>query len=288
MASDFMMQWLGMSRLDGAARQAEDVSAGPTELVPDWKVSLAAFLEDAVFTQGRVENLFTSSKLYVTPALATLYGLPAPTGGLAAVDRPDERFGLLTQPALMALLAHADQSAPVLRGAFVRERVMCVEVEPPPPDVNANPPAVDPTATTRERFRQHTADPGCAGCHLLIDGIGWGFEKFDQFGRYRELENGLAIDTTGDVVDTGDPELDGPLGGVSDLAARIATSGRVRDCLATQWYRYAMGRVEDEADACSVADVQKRFAESNGSFRELLAAIALSEAFRYRPALEAP
>lgn len=287
MASDFMMQWLGMSRLDGAARQAADVNLGPIELVPDWKASLAAFLEDAVFTAGRIENLFTSPKLFVTPKLATLYGLPVPTSDLAAVDR-EERFGLLTQPALMALLAHADQSAPVLRGAFVRERVMCVEVEPPPPDVNVTAPAVDPTATTRERFRQHTADPGCAGCHILIDGIGWGFEKFDQFGRYRELENGLAIDTTGDVVDTGDPELDGPLSGVSELAARLASSSRVRDCLATQWYRYAMGRVEDEADACSVADVQKRFADSNGSFRELLVAIALSEAFRYRPALEAP
>jgi hypothetical protein len=285
MASDFMLQWLGVGRLDGAAREAADVAHGPIELVPDWKASLGAFLEDAVFTQGTVPALFTSPTIYVTPKLAALYGVEAPASGVLAVSRPGERHGLLTQPALMALLAHADQSAPVLRGAFVRERVMCVEVEPPPPEVNPTPPDVDPNATTRERFRQHTEDPGCAGCHVLIDGIGWGFEQFDQFGRFRAKENGLDIDTTGQIVETGDPELDGPLTGAADLAARLAQSSRVRDCVATQWYRYAMGRMEEPADLCSLDAAKARFRQSGGSFRELLLGIVLSDAFRYRPAM---
>jgi hypothetical protein len=285
MASDFMQQWLGIGRLDGAAREAADVNHGPIELVPDWKASLGAFLEDAVFTQGTVSALFTSPAMYVTPKLAPLYGVAAPESGVVAVDRTGERFGLLTQPALMALLAHADQSAPVLRGAFVRERIMCVEVEPPPPEVNPTPPDVDPTATTRERFRQHTENPKCAGCHELIDGIGWGFEQFDQFGRFRATEYGLAIDTTGQIVDTGDPELDGPITGAEQLAKRIAASSRVRDCVATQWYRYAMGRMEEPADLCSLKDAKERFAASGGNFRELLVGIVLSDAFRYRPAM---
>jgi hypothetical protein len=285
MASDFMLQWLGIGRLDGAAREAADVSHGPIELVPDWKASISAFLEDAVFTQGTVSALFTSPTVYVTPKLAALYGVAAPASGVGAVERSGERFGLITQPALMALLAHADQSAPVLRGAFVRERLMCVEVEPPPPEVNPTPPDVDPTATTRERVRQHTQDPKCAGCHSLIDGIGWGFEQFDQFGRFRATENGLAIDTTGEVVETGDPELDGPLTGAEQLAKRLAASSRVRDCVATQWYRYAMGRMEEPADVCSLKDAKERFATSGGNFRELLLGIVLSDAFRYRPAM---
>jgi hypothetical protein len=172
-----------------------------------------------------------------------------------------------------------------LRGAFVREHIMCVEVQPPPPDVNPTPPDVDPTATTRERFKQHTADPYCNGCHVLIDGIGWSFEQFDQFGRFRETENGLAIDTSGQIVETGDPELDGPLTGAEDLATRLASSSRVRDCVATQWYRYAMGRVEDAADTCSLNQAKARFQASGGSFRELLLGIVLSDAFRYRPAM---
>jgi hypothetical protein len=287
MAGDFVGQWLGLSRLNGAARIAPDVSFGPTDLVDDWQASFAAFVGDAIWTQGTMQALFTSPKVFVTPALASLYGLAQPSEGVTATEIPGERVGLLTQPALMALLAHSDQSAPVLRGAFVRERIMCLEVDPPPPDVNVIPPDVDPNATTRERFAQHTANPSCGGCHALIDGIGFAFEAYDQLGRYRSLENGLAVDTSGDVLETGETNLDGAIAGAADLAARVAASPRVRDCLATQWYRYAMGRVEDSADLCSLEDAKQRFAASNGSFRELLLGIVLSDAFRYRPAVEA-
>jgi hypothetical protein len=204
------------------------------------------------------------------------------------VERPDERSGLLTQPALLALLAHSDQSAPVLRGVFVRERLMCIEIVPPPPGVNAVPPPVDPGATTRERFAQHTADPVCAQCHKLIDGLGFGLERYDQFGRYRAEEHGLPVDESGEVVGTDDAELDGPYVGARELSLRLAASERVRDCLADNFYRFAMGRVETDADLCSMDQVKTRFAESGGSFTELFVAVTLSDAFRYRAALEAP
>ena len=288
MAGDFVGQWLGLSRLNGAARVATDVPLGPTDLVDDWQQSFAAFVGDAIWTQGTMQALFTSSKVFVTPSLASIYGIAPPTGGgLATADVPGERFGLLTQPALMALLAHSDQSAPVLRGVFVRERILCLKVDPPPPEVNAMPPDVDPTATTRERFAQHTADPSCGGCHKLIDGVGFSFEGYDQFGRYRAQENGLPIDTSGEVLESGEDALDGALTGAADLAARVAASPRARDCMATQWYRYAMGRVESDADECSLAEAKERFRTSNGNFRQLLLGIVLSDAFRYRPALEA-
>jgi len=147
---------------------------------------------------------------------------------------------------------------------------------------------VDQTATTRERFAQHIADPSCAGCHIQLDGIGFGFERYDQLGRYRETENNLPVDDSGEVVDTGDPTLDGPFHGALELSQRLANDPTVRDCIATQWYRYAMGRVEDASDTCSLQQVKTRFASGNGAFRELLVGIVLSDAFRYRPALENP
>lgn len=288
MAQDFVRQWLGLDRLDGAARQAPDESYGATELVPDWKASLGAFLGDAIWSDGTVDALMTSPKLFLTDKLATLYGEAAPASPMAPVSEPTERAGLLTQPALMALLAHSDQSAPVLRGVFVREKLFCLDVEPPPPNVVAVPPEVDQTATTRERFAQHTADSSCRGCHDMLDGIGFGFERYDQLGRYRETENGLPVDDSGTVVASLDPALDGDFQGALELANRMANDDTVRNCIATQWYRYAMGRVEDSTDQCSLADVKSRFAASNGQFRELLVAITLSDAFRYRPALENP
>jgi hypothetical protein len=176
----------------------------------------------------------------------------------------------------------------VLRGVFVREKLLCLEVEQPPPDVVAVAPEVDQTATTRERFAQHTADPKCRGCHVVIDGLGFGFERYDQLGRYRETENMLPVDDSGEVVSSLDPTLDGPFNGAIELSQRLAQNARVRDCVATQWYRYAMGRVEDESDACSLNQVKERFSTGNGAFRELLIGIVLSDAFRYRPAMEAP
>jgi hypothetical protein len=286
MARDFVGQWLGLQRLDGAARQATDVTYGATELVPDWKDTLGKFLDDAMWNDGTVQALMTSPKLFLTPKLASLYGQPVPTDPNVPVTAGAERSGLLTQPAILALLAHADQSAPVLRGVFVREKIMCLTVDPPPPNVVVVPPQVDQTGTTRERFAQHTEQDACRGCHASLDGIGFGFERYDQLGRYRELENGKPVDDSGEVLDTGDPLLDGTFHGAVELAGRLANDDGVRDCIATQWYRYAMGRVEDSSDVCSLQQVKKRFASGNGAFRDLLVGIVLSDAFRYRPAME--
>ena len=281
---DFHEQWLELPRLVGAAREAADVSVDPTLLVSGWQGSLQQFLNSVFWNDGSMQSLFQSPAVFVNADLAPLYGVEPPLEGFVQSDATGPRAGLLTQPALMALLAHSDQSAPVLRGAFVRDRIMCLPVPPPPPDVNAVPPDPDPSATTRERFRQHTEADKCRACHSLIDGIGFGFERYDQFGRYRAQENGFDVDESGQVVGTGDPELDGPYASAGELAERLAHSTRVRDCMATQWFRYAMGRLEDGNDRCSLDQVKVRFAESGGNLQELLIAITQTDAFLYRPA----
>jgi hypothetical protein len=286
MAQDFVDQWLGLARLDGAAREAADVPYTATELTPDFQESLKAFTENVIFQDGgNVEALFTSPKMFLTEKLASINGVDS-TGIMTEVDAPNERSGLLTQPAIMALFAHADQSAPVLRGSFVRERILCLAVQPPPPTVNNTPPVVDPNSTTRERFAQHTANENCAGCHVAIDNTGFGFERYDQFGRYRAQENGLDVDESGEMIDSCEAGLEGAFAGAAELSQRIAQSSLARNCLATQWYRYAMGRIEGPDDTCSLDGVKDRFTTANGEFKELLVAIALSESFRYRPAQE--
>ena len=286
-AVEFNEQWLGLSRLTGAAREASDVTVPSTDLVASYRESFRRFVDDTFWSDGKLSSLFTSPRVYVDATLAPLYGVQAPPPGeFAIVEAPDQRAGLLTQPALMALLAHSDQSAPVLRGVFVREQILCLDVAPPPPEVHNVPPPVAPNATTRERFAQHTADPGCAFCHKLIDGIGFGYERYDQFGRYRAEENGFPVDQSGEVVGTS-AALDGKFDGAVALSKRLASSQLVRDCFATNFYRYAMGRLEGAADECSLDQVKTRFNVSGGDLRELLVAITLSDAFRYRPAIAA-
>lgn len=284
----FHHQWLGLDTLPQASRELSGTGSGTQQLGSDWLASFDRFIDHVYWDTGNLATLFASKRVYLSPRLAPLYGvLPHPAGEMTAAELAD-RSGLLTQPAILAQLAHGDQSAPVLRGVFVRERLLCLPVPPPPPTVNVVPPDPNPNATTRERFRVHTEQPACSGCHLLFDGIGFGFEGYDQIGRYRTTENGLPIDTKGEVLGTGDPTLDGSFDGMVELSARLAGSSRVRDCVATNWYRYAFGRIEGEADGCSLDAVKKQFAGSSGNLHELLVAITQSVAFRYREALVEP
>ncbi len=285
MVRDFNEQWLQLDSLSGLARNAPDASTNVKGIGDDYRESLQQFLDHAFWDQGDLKSLFLSPVTYVNGRLAGVLGVPAPDSGYAPVNAAPGQVGLLTQPALMAMLAHSDQSGPVQRGVWVRERLLCLDVPPPPPNLNPVAPDPDPTLTTRARFAVHTSSPACSGCHLLIDGVGFGFENYDQLGRYRTVENGLDVDASGDVLGSGEAAVDGPFTGAAELSQRLAASDRVQRCLATNWYRYAMGRVETDADGCSLEDVQKKFAATGGQFKELLVALTLTDAFRYRPAV---
>ena len=137
------------------------------------------------------------------------------------------------------------------------------------------------------QLREHV--DACSGCHKLIDGVGFGFERYDQLGRYRAVENDLPVDESGDIVASNEDTLDGPFSGAAELAARIAKSPRARDCLATNWYTYTFGRREQPEDACSLAQLKARFRVSGGDLKELMVGLTQTDSFLYRPAMtEAP
>lgn len=280
--ADFHEQWLGMDKFAGLARVVPgDESGDDGRFNASWQSSLEQFVQHVFWESGGdVAALLGSSSVFVDETLAPLYGVEP------GVFEDPSRAGILTQPALMSMLAHSEQSAPVQRGKFVREQLLCQQLPPPPPDVDTTPPDPDPSATTRERFRQHSADARCSSCHRLLDNVGFGLEAFDHLGRFRAEENGLPIDATGNLLDAGDPAIEGAFDGALDLAARLAQSPQVEACLATQWFRYSMGRAEQDADVCSLEQVKAEFASSGGNFRELLVALATSDAFRFRPMAE--
>jgi hypothetical protein len=286
MVADFFRQWLDLGRLAVAARDPGSDAIDPATVSLDLRGSLARYVDSVFWDQGgTLADLLVSPTVWVNKRLADAFGLSHSASDEAtfiAVEQPDTRAGLLTQPGLMALLAHADQSSPVQRGVFVREHILCERIPDPPPTVDNSPPDPDPGATTRERFKVHTEEPVCQSCHRLIDPIGFGFEEYDHLGRYRETENGSPIDVSGEVIESADPALDGPFEGARELAERLAASPRVKSCLVTHFYRFAMGRLEEEADRCSLEQVTETFTASEGDLRELLVALTLTDAFRYR------
>lgn len=295
---EFHRRWLGLDRFTGLVRQD-----GPEGVGVSLEESLLRFLDDIFWNQandatsGTLGALFRSPRLHVDGAIAPLYGVRL-DGDTAwhAVDAPSERHGLLTQPGLLSLLAHTEQSSPITRGVFVWEKLLCSPVPAPPPDVNNTPPDPDPGLTTRERFKVHTADPSCASCHRLIDPVGFGFENYDQLGRYRSEENGLPVDASGAVHDSPDPELEGDFVGLFELSEKLAESRLVLDCLTRTWMTFALGRGLEfrvpqanslpTADACSLDDSVTASLDQEGNLREVLLGIVRTPAFRQRAARE--
>jgi hypothetical protein len=250
-----------------------------------WRSETEAFIDHAVFEEdANVDMLFTAPYTMMNEELADFYGIEGPTGvGFTRVDLdPSKYAGFMTQPGLMALLAKPDRSSPIHRGKFVRETILC-QIPPPPPDNVPEPPSVDETQTTREQFAEHSENPSCAGCHALMDPIGFGFEHFDGLGRYRDNEWGLEIDAAGELLGT---DVDGSFNGAIELAQLLASSDQVKACVASQWFRFGYGRFETEEDECSVDEIHTAFAASNYDIKELIVALTLTDAFRYRHAVQ--
>lgn len=278
----FFRQWL---HLDGLEHMDKDASLGVQSTAgAAWRRSLELFVEDVAWTgEGTLDALLSSDQVYVDASLATLYGATPPAAGFEKRTLPDgKRKGLLTQPGLMAQLSGRVDSSPIRRGIFVREKLLCHQLAAPPADVPIKPPDPNPNATTRDRFFEHTNNAQCAGCHRLIDPVGFGFEHFDGAGRYRATENGLPVNAKGELFGTKDEGLLGPFEGVVELSDKLAKSPQVKGCVATQWFRFAMGRLEVPGDGCSLQQAQAAFEQSKGSFKELLVALTKTEAFRAR------
>jgi len=285
---NFHRQWLGLSKitsvLTGIGKDADAFPDYDPAILPHLQSQTERFFEFAIFdVDASVETLFTAPFTLVNAPLAEFYGVSAPTATEEQYVRveldPAQHSGFLTQAGLLALYAKPDRSSPVLRGKYVRERLLC-QVPPPPPDVVPEAPAVDITKTTREQLEQHEVDPLCSGCHKLLDPLGLGFEHFDAMGRWRDDEHGLAIDASGEVIGTLD--IDGPFDGAAALGAMLASSETVHDCITRQWFRFAHGRAETEADAESLTRIGEAFAESDYHIQALLVALTQTDAFRYR------
>lgn len=284
-ARNFHRQWLGFDEIEHIASAGKDPAVYPDydeHLLPLLQEEAEAFVEHVIFDgEGTMEALFTAPYSMMNAELAAFYGVSGPSGDdFARVELDESRYaGFMTQAGLLAHHAKPDGSSPIHRGLFVRERLLC-QIPPPPPDVVPEAPLVDDTLTTRQQYAQHKEDPLCAGCHVLIDEIGFGFEQFDGLGRFRETQNGQPIDATGTFASTVD--IDGPFEGAVEMAHTMANSVQVRDCVVKQWFRFGHGRAETDADACTLDTLALDFEASGRDIKSLLVALTQTDAFRYR------
>jgi hypothetical protein len=285
----FFNQWAGTTRLDIVTKASAAFPGFTPAVKTAMQKELPAFVEHVIWSGDHLlSTLFTSQSTFVTADLAAVYGVSAPAGSdvtpaLVTLPAAQGRAGILTQPGFLSVQAHPDQTSPVLRGKFVRSMLLCDPPDPPPDDVNITVPSIDQGGTARERFSGHlTAGASCNGCHTGMDPIGFAFENFDAMGQYRTMENGRPIDVSGEIFDSVDPALAGPFVGVFEMAQKLAASDQVRDCMATQWFRFTVGRTEVQPDSCSLATLQESFAAAGGDLAELIVGITRTDAFLYR------
>lgn len=275
--SALFQSWLGLDDLSNVARSQTDYPEFTPALHAAMGKETIRLVQWVLWeSDGTLETLLTAPVTFVDSNLAALYGVPAPAGNeLARVDLdPAQRSGVLTQPSLMAIYSKPNQSSPIHRGKFVRERLLCQKLPDPPNNLNVFPPDVLPGQTTRQRFEVHTKDALCAGCHGQMDPIGFGFESFDPIGKYRTLDQGLPVDTNGKLTGT---DVDGDFTGAPALAKMLAQSAMVRDCVVRQLFRYSLGRFESVEDEPSLGSAQTAFAK--GDLRALIVALATTDAF---------
>jgi hypothetical protein len=286
--ANFHAQWLELPKLDTIAKDPTMFPEFDASLRTALETETSKFIDSVFWDSGKFEDVLLAPYTFVDAKVAGFYGMDPPTssGFVKVATDPAKRAGILTQGSLLAIRAKSNQSSPIHRGKFVREKLLCQMLPPPPADLVIVPPDLDPKLTTRERFAAHDSNPACSGCHHLMDPIGLGFEHYDAIGRWRDNENGLPIDATGQILDSED--VDGKFDGARDLAQRLAKSQQVQSCMVTQWFRFAYGRGESEDDACSIQAVNQMFQSSGGDMRELLVALTQTDAFRYRTIVGGP
>lgn len=279
----FVEQGFELERIE---RTDKDGAAFPTftpQLAADLHQEAERFVDHVTWSgTGTLAELLTAEYSMLNARLAQHYGVSGVSG--TAFTRvnlpPGQRAGLLTHAGLLSVLGDARSSSPVQRGLFVRSRLLCQEMPAPPPDVvdTIAPPST--SVTTRERYQEHLTKASCAACHKMMDPIGFGLEGFDGIGRHRTTENGVAVDTSGELVTTRD--IDGTFVGPGELARKLAGSAQVSDCVATRYFRFALGRVETQHDACSLVALRTAFKTSGTKLSELVRALTGAPAFNLR------
>jgi hypothetical protein len=283
--ADFHRQWLGLAGLEAVQRDEA--------LFPDWKPELAPVLQDALRRyveyafwdgEGTLGSLLLDPIGFANAAVAPIYGVASASAELELVPLDAaQRAGLLTQPALMASMAHEKFDAPIKRGVYILDRFMCTSLGAPPPDVPDIPPpdANEGPKTTRQRIEEMHVQEDCKGCHTLIDGVGFAFNHYDAIGKWRVTENGLPIDATGALQ--GVAGIDAAYDGALELSQLLAGSAEVERCLGRQVFRHALGRREAASDMCAIDDA---IAAAQGDMRELMIQLVLTDNFRQRAAIE--
>lgn len=279
----FASQWLQLATLDGVTPDLKRFPTWNESLRSDMKQETLLFLRDFMPLLGSrnlpITRLLSEPMTYLSPTLAKHYGMDGP-----GPDVPWEqttllgtpRIGLLTQGSVLTMTSYPGRTSPVKRGKWILEQLLCSPPPPPPPGVSTDLTAMMGNGTLRQKLEAHRQKPECAGCHRLMDPLGFGLESFDAVGAFRNTDEGQPIDTKGQL----------PSGATfsdhTELTELVKSDPRYLRCIAMKLFTYGIGRTPVDSDETQLANIIEQLGSGEGTLRQLIFAIAKSEPFRSR------
>jgi len=279
----FAKQWFNAINMGVVTKDSDAFPLFSESIGQAMETEFELFISEVLLGENsNFSELVDADYIFANRELANYYGLTAPTNTFSKISAGSERGGILRMGALLATHASSNSTSPIVRGQFVRERLMCQELPQPPENADLTPPALDPTKPTRERFEAHTESEQCASCHKYMDDIGFALESFDGSGMFRLTEAGRNIDTTGvllglaSITDTQEYVFSN----IDDVINMLEDSQSTTQCVVEQFERFSSG--VDHGSQCMVKSTAQRWQKSGYNFKQLWLEMVSSTLFLIR------
>src|SRR5215471_12296839 len=282
LVTSFAMKWLNLNGLDLVKPDSKIFANFNPTLRQDFLTEAEKFLGSILLQNRSVKELLTSDQTFVNDTLARYYGIEGPpTSAFKQVTLADpNRFGLLGKAAVLMRTSYSDRTSPVLRGAWVLDKIIGTPPTEPPPNVGSN--LAEPSAaapkTVRERLEAHRDKPACKQCHGVIDPTGLALENFDAIGEYRTTDRqaGNAKIDASTVMPNG-VAIDGPVQLRQELSKNPEN---FVTAMTEKLMMYAINRQLEYFDMPQVRKVVRDAKKDNYTLASLVLGIVNTDAFR--------
>jgi hypothetical protein len=281
LVSGFALRWLNVDELEAVVPDERLFPEFSDGLREDFAQEIELFVASVLLENRNVQELLTADHTFVNERLARHYGMGSVHGPqFRRVTVADEtRRGLLGKGAVLLRTSYGDRTSPVLRGAWVLDKLMGTPPAPPPPNVETDlsTPAGEKPKTVRARLEQHREDASCNGCHGVIDPYGLALENFSATGQWRGVDRVAEEPIDATTVLPGGQPIAGP---IELRAALLRRSDQFVQALTTKLMMYALGRELEYFDMPQVRAVVRAAERDDYRFAAIVAGIVNSDSFR--------
>lgn len=280
----FTDQWLNLKEIDFTSPDQRLYRTFDTVVQDSMLNETRSFVREMIMGNYPVNHLIHSNFAMLNERLARFYGMKdlslKPGAGLQKVSLgANPRGGLVTQGAVLKVSANGTTTSPVVRGVWVGERILGMEIPPPPANVPAVEPDIRGAVSIRDQLDKHRNSESCAACHVKIDPAGFALESFDPVGLWRKKygtkKNAASVDPSG-VTPEGDP--------FSDIREwkkiYMARKSMLAENFAKQLLTYATGAPPRFSDRGAVENIVKRSSEKEYRMRSIVHAVFGNQVFK--------